>query len=61
MSLGKKKIQMQGAAGITGTDHFTPFLYTGTGSSSSTSFTGVGFNPDMVWVKTLRLFHSANG
>ena len=51
MSLGKKKIQMQGAAGITGTDHFTPFLYTGTGSSSATTFTGVGFDPDMCWVK----------
>lgn len=52
MSLGKKKIQHQAAAaGITGTDHFNPFLYTGTGSSADTNFTGVGFDPDWVWVK----------
>lgn len=49
MSLGKKKIQMQGAAGITGTDHFTPKLYTG--NSSTNAITGVGFQPDLVWIK----------
>ena len=49
MSLGKKKIQMQGAAGFTGNDHFTPKLYTG--NSSTNAITGVGFQPDFVWIK----------
>ena len=31
------------------TDHFNTKLYTGTGSSNS--FTGVGFQPDWVWLK----------
>jgi len=31
------------------TEHFTTKLYTGTGSSNS--ITGVGFNPDLVWIK----------
>ena len=50
MSLGKKKIQMQGAAGITATDHFTPKIYTGNGSTQS--ITGLDFQPDLVWIKS---------
>lgn len=49
MSLGKKKIQMQGAAAFTNTDNFNTVLYTGNGSSQTV--TGVGFEPDMVWAK----------
>jgi hypothetical protein len=50
MSLGKKKIQMQGAAGITATDHFAPFIYSGN-SVSSRQITGLGFAPDLIWNK----------
>lgn len=32
-------------------DHFNPVLYTGTGSSSH-AITGVGFQPDLVWIKS---------
>jgi len=53
MSLGKKKSLHQAAASAApvNTENFAPFLYTGTGSSAATTFTGVGFDPDMVWVK----------
>ena len=32
-------------------DHFNTVLYTGNGSASGQSITGVGFQPDLVWVK----------
>jgi hypothetical protein len=48
MSLGKKKMQMQGTAGITATDHFAPVLYNGNGSTQSIS---VGFASDLVFIK----------
>jgi len=48
MSLGKKKMQMQGAAGITATDHFAPVLYNGNGSTQSIN---VGFASDLVFIK----------
>ena len=52
MSLGKKKILSQGAAGgVVGTDHFAPVLYTGNGSTQT--ITGLNFQPDMVWNKSL--------
>jgi len=51
MSLGKKKMLSQGAAGgIVGTDHFAPVLYTGNGSTQT--ITGLNFKPDMVWLKS---------
>jgi len=49
MSLGKKKIQMQGAAGLVNTENFAPKLYTGNGSTQS--ITGLDFQPDFVWIK----------
>ena len=50
MGLGKSKILSQGAAGgIVGTDNFNTVTYTGNGSTQS--ITGVGFQPDFVWVK----------
>ena len=33
------------------TDHFTPLLWSGSGASSR-AFTGLGFRPDWVWIKT---------
>lgn len=33
------------------TDHFNTVLYTGDGSSSGQQVTGVGFKPDLVWIK----------
>ena len=51
MSLGKKKMLSQGAAGgVIGTDHFAPVLYTGNGSTQT--ITGLNFQPDMVWLKS---------
>tara|TARA_R110002049_G_scaffold27440_1_gene94660 strand:+ start:507 stop:1520 length:1014 start_codon:yes stop_codon:yes gene_type:complete len=50
MSLGKKLINISGAAPVpVGTDNFNTVLYTGNGSTQS--ITGVGFQPDFVWVK----------
>lgn len=49
MSLGKKKIQMQGATGFDGTANFNTVLYSGNGSTQS--ITGVGFQPDFIWIK----------
>ena len=46
-----KRLLIPQDSGDTNTDNFAPFLYTGTGSSAATTFTGVGFDPDMVWVK----------
>lgn len=48
MSLGKRLITTGEAGGIDGTANFSPFLYTGAGG---TSHTGVGFAPDLVWIK----------
>jgi len=48
MSLGKKKIQMQGAAGVVNTDNFAPVIYTGNRLARSIS---TGFAPDFVWIK----------
>lgn len=49
MSLGKRLITTGEAADIIGTDHFNTVLYTG--NSSDQSITGVGFQPDLVWIK----------
>ena len=50
MSLGKKKILSQGAAGgVVATDNFNTVLYSG--NSSTQSITGVGFQPDLTWIK----------
>jgi len=52
MGLGKKKMLSQGASAAptpVGTDNFNTVLYTGNGSTQS--ITGVGFQPDFVWVK----------
>jgi len=48
MSLGKKKMQMQGASGVDNTANFMPVTYTGNGGS--TNFVTVGFTPDFTWV-----------
>ena len=45
MGLGKKKILFQGASGIS----FNTVLYTG--NASARSITGVGFQPDLTWIK----------
>lgn len=50
MSLGKNKIQHQAAAAAGGTDYFNPFAWTG--NATERSVTGVGFAPDMVWLKS---------
>ena len=51
MSLGKKKMLSQGAAGgVVGTDNFAPVLYTGNGGTQA--ITGVGFQRDVVWIKS---------
>jgi hypothetical protein len=34
-----------------GSLHFNPYLYTGNGSASTRSFTGMGFQPDFIWKK----------
>lgn len=34
-----------------GSLHFNPYLYTGDGSASTRSFTGMGFQPDFIWKK----------
>ena len=50
MSLGKKKMLSQGAAGgVVATDNFNTVLYTGNGGTQA--ITGVGFQPDFVWIK----------
>jgi len=49
MSLGKRLITTGEAVSITATDHFNTVLYTG--NSSDQSITGVGFQPDLVWIK----------
>lgn len=50
MSLGKKKMLSQGAAGgVVATDNFNTVLYTGNGGTQAV--TGVGFQPDFVWIK----------
>jgi hypothetical protein len=50
MSLGKKKMQMQGAASsVVPSENFAPVIYTGNGASRS--ITGVGFQPDLIWIK----------
>ena len=65
MSLNKKFL-IGGAAGITATDYFAPVTYTGNGTSSH-QITGVGFQPDIVWLKNRdaavdhRLFDSIRG
>ena len=50
MSLGKKKMLSQGAAGgVVANENFNTVLYTGNGSTQAV--TGVGFQPDLVWIK----------
>ena len=49
MSLGKKKMLHQAAAGgVVNTENFNTALYTGNGSTQSIS---VGFQPDAIWIK----------
>lgn len=50
MSLGKR-LFIGGDTGIDGTENFTPKLYTGNGTAGH-SITGVGFQPDLVWIKS---------
>ena len=52
MSLGKKKILSQGAAGgIVGTDNFNTVIWTNGVNQHQSPITGVGFQPDLVWIK----------
>jgi len=53
MSLGKKKIQMQGAAGVVNTDNFAPVLYTGNRGAPAPNDQDIvtGFPPDLVIIK----------
>ena len=44
-----EKFFKSAAGGITASDNFAPVLYTGNGSIRS--ITGVGFEPDLVWIK----------
>ena len=46
MSLGKKKILSQSAAGLDATANFLPKLYAG--GSAGQTITGVGFQPDLI-------------
>ena len=41
------------------TDHFNTLLYTGNGSSSM-SVTGVGFQPDWLWIKTRNVANASH-
>ena len=51
MSLGKKKMLHQAAGvSVVNTENFAPVLYTGNGSAQSIST--VGFQPDLVWIKS---------
>ena len=51
MGLNKRLIdQAGGAASIDATEHFTPLKFTGTGASNS--ITGVGFQPDLMILKS---------
>ena len=51
MSLGKKKMLSQGAAGgLVARDNFNPVLYTGSGNNQT--ITSVGFDSDFTWTKT---------
>ena len=50
MALGKKKMLHQAAdTGVVGTENFAPVIYSG--NSSTQAISGVGFQPDMVWIK----------
>lgn len=49
MALGKKKMLHQAATGLVATENFAPFTYTGTVGGQS--LTGLGFQPDLVWIK----------
>lgn len=50
MGLNKRLIdQAGGAASITGTDHFAPVTYTGSGAAQSIS--SLDFQPDLIWIK----------
>tara|TARA_R110002012_G_scaffold223493_1_gene395490 strand:- start:73 stop:1113 length:1041 start_codon:yes stop_codon:yes gene_type:complete len=52
MSLGKKKILSQGAAGgVVGTDNFNTVIWSNGVGQHQSPITGVGFQPDFVWIK----------
>ena len=52
MSLGKKKILSQGAAGgVVGTDNFNTVIWSNGVNQHQSPITGVGFQPDLVWIK----------
>ena len=53
MGLNKRLISSEAAAAVvpTNTDNFAPVLYTGN-STNDQSVTGVGFQPDFVWIKS---------
>jgi len=46
------------ATGPTGTDHFSPVIYTGNGGTQAV--TGVGFKPDFIWNKNRDESHDHN-
>lgn len=50
MSLNKRLFPKVADAGADATGHFDPKLYTG--NSSTQSVTGVGFQPDLIWIKS---------
>ena len=49
MSIGDKLLKSAAAGGLTPSENFNIVLYTG--NSSDQSITGVGFQPDFVWLK----------
>ena len=53
MGLNKRLIDQAGAVGAAGTDNFEPVIYSGNGTSAGSvnTITGVGFQPDLVWIK----------
>ena len=49
MSIGDKLLKSAVAGGLTPSENFKTVTYTG--NSSSQAITGVGFKPDLVWIK----------
>ena len=49
MSIEDKLLGAPAAGGITPSDNFTTVTYSG--NSSTRAITGVGFQPDFVWIK----------
>lgn len=50
MSLNKRLFPKSADAAVDPTEHFDPKTYTG--NSSTQSITGVGFQPDLIWIKS---------